>query len=409
MLTGMGLVTPCGIGVEPFWDSLVHGRSGIGPLTLFDASLTETRIGGEVKAFDPLEYMERKEARRMGRFQQLAMAAAHLALEDGALACPPADPERAAVVIGSAVAGLVTAEREYKRALEHGAGSISPTFILQILGNMVPAYVSIRWGFKGTNFSTSSACATGAHAIGEAMRMIQFDHADIALAGGAEAPLGLMAIGGFNQLRALSTRNDEPERASRPFDRDRDGFVMSEGAAVLLLEELGHAESRGARIYGELCGYGTSSDAFHVTSPAPEHEGGQRCMRSALRDAGLQPADVGYVNAHAASTLVGDVLEVAALRGVFGEHTPRVPMSSTKSMTGHMMGAAGAAELAVTALALQRGVLPPTINLDSPEIAEGVDYVPNVARRASIEAAISNSFGFGGTNASLVLRKADAT
>jgi 3-oxoacyl-[acyl-carrier-protein] synthase II len=293
--------------------------------------------------------------------------------------------------------------------MERGPRGIDPTFILQVLGNLVPAYVSIRWGFKGTNLSTNSACATGAHAIGEAMRMIQFDQADIALAGGAEAPLAMMAIAGFNQIRALSTRNDEPQRASRPFDRDRDGFVMSEGAAVLLLEELDHARSRGARIYAELCGYGTSADAFHVTSPAPDHEGGQRCMRSALRDAGLQPRDIGYVNAHAASTPVGDPLEVAALRGVFGADTPAVPMSSTKSMTGHMMGAAGAIELAVTGLALQRGILPPTINLESPEIGGDVDYVPNVARPARIDATLSNSFGFGGTNACLVLRRADVS
>jgi len=406
-VTGIGVVSPCGTGVDRFWESLACGRSGIGPITLFDASALETRFAGEVRDFDPHPYMDRKEARRMDRFQQFALAAAELAMRDAAYEVAPADADRAAVIIGSAVAGLVAAEREYDKAREKGAGSVNPFFILQILGNMAPAYIAIRYGMKGPNWCMNSACATSAHAIGEAMRLIQRGEADVALAGGAEAPIGFMAIAGFNQLRALSTRNDAPQRASRPFDQDRDGFVISEGAAVLLLEELGHAARRGGRVYAELTGYGASADAHHLTAPAPGHEGGQRCMRAALRDAGLEPQDVEYINAHAASTSVGDVLEIEAIAEVFGRHARSVAVSSTKSMTGHMTGAAGAAEAAAAVLALDRGIIPPTINVDHLDPRIELDCVPNVARPAPLNAVMSNSFGFGGTNATLIFQRSN--
>ncbi|MBI4539901.1 MAG: beta-ketoacyl-ACP synthase II [Gemmatimonadetes bacterium] len=408
VVTGIGIASPCGTGVEKAWDALVHGRSGIGPITRFDASCLETRFAGEVRDFEPEEYLDRKQVRRMDRFQQLAMAAAELTMRDAGYAVNAHDAERAAVIVGSGVAGLVVAETEHTRAQQLGPGAVSPFFILHVLANMAPAQIAIRHGFKGPNWSTNSACATSAHAIGEALRLIQRGDVDVALAGGAEAPLGMMGIAAFNAIRALSTRNEEPERASRPFDVDRDGFVMSEGAAILLLEEIGHAMDRGARIYAELVGYGASSDAHHLIQPAPGHEGGQRCMRAALRDAGLEPGDVDYVNAHAASTPIGDVLEIEAIKAVFGEHAYRMPISSSKSITGHLMGAAGAAEASIAALALARGVIPPTINIDNLDPRIDLDCVPNVARRARLDVVMSNSFGFGGTNVTLILRRLDS-
>ncbi|MEX2526960.1 MAG: beta-ketoacyl-ACP synthase II [Gemmatimonadota bacterium] len=404
VVTGLGLITPCGIGVEPFRQAIDQGRSGIGPIKCFDASNLQTRFAGEVRDFDPIGALGRKEARRMDRFQQFAMVGAELAMEDAGLSGPPADPSRGAVIIGSSVAGLAAAQEEHTRALARGPGAIHPFFILQVLSNMAPSYVSIRWGFRGLNLAPNSACATGAHAIGEAARRIRSGEIDVALAGGAEAPLCMMAIGGFNQLRALSTRNDDPEGACRPFDAARDGFVMSEGAAIVVVEELDHARNRGARIYGEVAGYGTSADAYHVTAPAPEHRGGRECMEAALRDAGLSPSEIDYVNAHAAGTPTGDPLEVEAFRAVFGHRAASIPMSSTKSMTGHMLAAAGAAEAAVCLLAMQSGRIPPTINLTDPDPKSGVDHVPLVSRPAQIRTAVSNSFGFGGTNATLVLR-----
>ena len=402
-VTGIGLITPCGTGVERSWDALVHGQSGIGRIESFDASRLQTQVAGEVRDFAPEDYIDRKQLRRMDRTQHFAMAAAEMAMQDAAYTVTPADAERAAVLIGSAVGGLAQAETTAIQAHRDGPEVVSPFFLLQLLINMAPGLVAIRHGFKGPNWSTSSACATSAHALGEAMRMIQRGDADVALAGGAEAPLGFMCVAGFNALRALSTRNDDPEGASRPFDAGRDGFVLAEGAAILLLEELEHARARGARIHAELLGYGATADAHHITAPAPEHEGGQRCMRAALRDAGVAPEDVDYLNAHATATPVGDVLEVEAIKHVFGDHVRRMPVSSTKSMTGHMTGAAGAAEAAITILALTHGVIPPTINLEQQDPRIDVDCVPNVARPAALSVAMSNSFGFGGTNASIVI------
>ena len=405
VVTGIGLITPCGTGADATWGALTRGESGIGPITTFDAASLPSRIAGEVLDFDPLNFMDRKLARRLERFQQFALAASEMAMADAAFTPTADDLERTAVVVGSAVGGLAMAQREYDKARTDGPGAISPFFILQLLPNMAPAHIAIRFGFRGVNLATNSACATGAHAVGEAMRLIERGGADAALAGGAEAPICLMGVGGFAALRALSTRNDDPTAASRPFDRDRDGFVLAEGAAILLLEELEHAERRGARIRGELVGYGTTGDAHHITVPAPEHIGAQACMRAALADAGATPDEVEYINAHATSTPVGDGEELFAIERVFGERTPSIPISSTKSMTGHMTGAAGAAETAFTVLALESGVVPPTLNLDSLDYERELDCVPKVARVASPALAMNNSFGFGGTNASLVIRR----
>lgn len=405
VVTGMGLVTPCGTGVEATWEALTEGRSGIGPITLFDAGEMATRFAGEADDFDPGDFLGRKEVRRMERFHQLAVVAADMALADSGFAVAGGDADRAAVIVGSAIGGLAFAETEYRKALEKGPGAVSPFFILQVLPNMAPAQIAIRHGFKGPNWSTNSACSTSAHAVGEGMRLIQRGDADVVLAGGAEAPIGFMAVAGFNAIRALSTRNQDPEAASRPFDRDRDGFVLAEGSAVLLLEGLEHALDRGAAIRAELAGYGATADAHHLTAPAPGHEGGRRCMLQALEDAGLAPGAVDYVNAHATSTPLGDPMEAEAIRAVFGKRARTLPVSSTKSMTGHMTGAAGAAEAAFGILAMERGTIPPTINLDHPEEGIDLDLVPNAARSAELSVVMSNSFGFGGTNASLVFRR----
>ncbi len=408
VVTGIGLITPCGTGVEASWDALVAGQSGVAPITLFDASMMQTRFAAEVKSWTPEDHMDRKQARRIDRYQQFALAAAEMAMRDANFQVKSEDASRAAVVVGSCVGGLASAEEATIAARPNSPGIVSPFFILNVLINMASSHISIRFGFKGPNWSTNSACATSAHALGEAMRLIQRGDADVALAGGAEAPIGFMCVAGFNAIRALSTRNDEPARASRPFDADRDGFVLGEGAAILLLEELSHARARGARIHAELSGYGATSDAFHMTAPSPEHEGAQRCMRLALADARLQPSEIGYINAHGTATLIGDVAEATAIERTFGEHSRRLPISSTKSMTGHLTGAAGAAEAIVSILAMQRDCIPPTINLEHMDPAIALDCVPNVARAASMDAVMSNSFGFGGTNASLVFRKIES-
>jgi 3-oxoacyl-[acyl-carrier-protein] synthase II len=405
VVTGIGMVTPCGTGVDKTWDALVNGRSGIGPITRFDASACDTRFAGQVNDFVPEDYIDRKAARRMDLYQQYAMAAAAMAMSQAGLCVPPAEAHRAAVLVGSAVGGMATAEAAVLEVQKRGPSALSPFFILQMLINMAASHISIRYGFKGPNWSTNSACSTSAHSVGEAMRLIQRDDADVAIAGGAESPISLMSIGGFNALRALSTRNDDPQRASRPFDAARDGFVIAEGAAILVLEEIGHAVARNADILAEIIGYGTSSDAFHVTSPAPEHDGAQRCMRAALADARISAEELDYVNAHATSTPVGDVMEIDALNRVLGDRAKRVPISSTKSMTGHMTGAAGAAEAAISILAMQNGIIPPTINLDTIDPRIELDCVPNVARQTNAETVMTNSFGFGGTNVSLVLRR----
>ena len=408
VVTGLGLITPCGTGVERSWDALINGQSGVRPITLFDASMMQTRFAGEVGDFIAEDFMDRKQVKRLDRYQQFALAAAEMAVQDSGFAVTEHNAERAAVIVGSCVGGLASAEDATLVARPNSPNKVSPFFILNVLINMASSHISIRYGFKGPNWSTNSACATSAHALGEAFRLIQRGEIDVALAGGAEAPIGFMCIAGFNAIRALSTRNDDPTRASRPFDANRDGFVLGEGAAILMLEELQHARQRGAKIYAELTGYGASSDAHHVTAPAPEHEGAQRCLRMALGDAGIDAATIDYVNAHGTSTPLGDVAEITAIKRVFGEYAHRVPISSTKSMTGHLTGAAGSAEAIISILALQRGVIPPTINLDTLDPAIDVDCVPNVARAATCQTVMTNSFGFGGTNASLIFARIDS-
>ncbi|WNG44424.1 beta-ketoacyl-ACP synthase II [Archangium minus] len=406
VVTGLGLISPCGTGVEKSWAALVNGRGGVGPITLFDASRLDCRIAAEVKDFQPEDFIDKREARRMDRFAQFAVAAADMALADSGLSITESNAERVACVIGSGIGGIASLEETYRRALEKGPDRISPFFILQMIINLAPGYVTMRHGIKGPSWSTNSACATSAHAIGEAMRGIQRGEFDAAVAGGAEAPITLLGVGGFAAMKALSTRNDNPQAASRPFDVDRDGFVVAEGAGMVVLEEYTHARARGARILAEVAGYGASSDAHHVTAPAPEHEGAQRAMRAALADARLMPADIGYLNAHGTSTDLGDVLEMEGVARVFGEAARTLAVSSTKSMTGHMNGAAGAAEAVISILALTRGVLPPTINLERQDPRIPLDCVPNVAREKHVDAVMSNSFGFGGTNVSLVFRRA---
>jgi 3-oxoacyl-[acyl-carrier-protein] synthase II len=405
VVTGLGLISPCGTGVEKSWEALVHGQSGVGPITLFDASGLDCRIAGEVKDFQPEDFIDRRELRRMDRFCQFAVAAADMALKDSGLKITPQNAERTAVIVGSGIGGISSLEETYRRVLEKGPDRISPFFILQMIINMAPGHISMRHGIKGPSWSSNSACSTSAHAIGEAMRGIQRGDFDAAVVGGAEAPISVLGVGGFSAMKALSTRNDAPQAASRPFDVDRDGFVIAEGAGMLVLETWEHARARGAKVYAELAGYGASSDAHHVTQPAPGHEGAQRSMRLALKDAGLTPADIGYINAHGTSTDIGDVLEMEAVAHVFGEAAQRVAVSSTKSMTGHMNGAAGAAEAVISVLALQRGMLPPTLNLERKDPRITVDCIPQVAREKRVDAVMSNSFGFGGTNVTLVFQR----
>jgi 3-oxoacyl-[acyl-carrier-protein] synthase II len=407
VVTGLGLVCPVGIGVEESWQALVAGKSGIAPITHYDASTYPTRIAGEVKGFDPEKFMERKEARRSDRFIQFALAAADMAVKDAGIDFEKEDPERVGVIVGSGMGGLATIEDTHKTLMERGVRKVSPFFIPAIIINLAPGQIALRWGLKGPNFSPVSACATGNHSIGDAMIYIQRGMADVMIAGSTEATLTPLGLAGFCAARAMSERNDAPEKASRPFDKDRDGFVAAEGAGLLVLEEYEHARKRGARIYAELCGYGASCDANHVTSPAPEGEGGQRAMRLALADAGLRPEQVGYVNTHGTSTPQGDIAECQAIRRVFGARADGgLVVSSTKSMTGHMLGAAGGAEAVFAVKSLQTGVVPPTVNVEEQDPECVLDVVPNVARQVKLEAVISNSFGFGGTNAVLAFRRA---
>jgi 3-oxoacyl-[acyl-carrier-protein] synthase II len=402
----MGLVSPVGIGVEESWNALVAGKSGIGPITLFDASTFPTRIAGEVKGFDPTKYMDRKEARRNDRFIHFALAAADMAMKDAGLDMAKEDPTLVGCIIGAGLGGLGTIEEEHKTFLEKGVKRIGPFFIPALIVNLAPGQISIKYGMKGPNFSPVSACATGNHSIGDAMIYIERGMADVMVTGGCEATITPLGIGGFCAARALSERNDAPEKASRPFDKHRDGFVAGEGSGILILEEYEHARKRGARIYAELCGYGASADANHITSPAPEGEGGQRAMRMAMKDAGVSPEQVGYVNTHGTSTPAGDVAECQAINRVFGEHAKRgLMVSSTKSMTGHLLGAAGGLEAVVTVLAVSKGVLPPTINVEEQDPECALDVIPNVAREKRIEVGISNSFGFGGTNAVVLFKR----
>ena len=396
----------CGVGntTEEMWAALLAGTSGVAPITFFDTAQYACTIAAEVKNFDPLNFVEKKELKKMGRFIHFALAAATEAVNMSGLKVTPENEENVGVYIGSGIGGFDVIEREHTALMEGGPRKISPFFIPASIVNLAAGQVSIRFGAKGPNMASATACATGAHAIGDSFKIIQRGDADVMIAGGAEAAITPMSVGGFASMRALSTRNHEPERASRPWDRDRDGFVVGEGAGVLVLEDLEHAKARGAHIIAEIVGYGMSGDAYHITSPAPEHEGAFRVMRNAIRDAKLTPGDIGYVNAHGTSTPVGDGLEAAAVRNLFGEY--RVPVSSTKSMTGHLLGGAGGLEAGITILALRDQILPPTINLENQdEDTIGMDFVPNVARRATLDYALSNSFGFGGTNSALVFKR----
>jgi 3-oxoacyl-[acyl-carrier-protein] synthase II len=404
VVTGLGLI--CGVGntSAEVWKNIVAGKSGVTKITHFDAGNYACQIAAEVKGFDPLNFIEKKEVKKMGRFIHLAMAAADEAMTMSGLKVTPENEARVGVHIGSGVGGFDVIEREHAALLSGGPRKISPFFIPAAIVNLAAGHVSIRYGAKGPNEATATACTTSAHAIGDAYKIIQRCDADVMIAGGTEAAITPMGVGGFGAMRALSTRNDEPERASRPWDKDRDGFVIGEGAGIVVLEELEHARNRGAEILSEIIGYGMSADAFHITQPADNGEGGYRVMMNAIKDAKLQPQDVHYVNAHGTSTPLGDVLETKAIQRTFGEDS-KIPVSSTKSMTGHLLGGAGGLEAGITILALRDQVLPPTINLDVAGEGCDLDYVPNKAREASLEIALSNSFGFGGTNGSLIFRR----
>jgi len=404
LVTGVGVVSPLGNDVETFWTNLVAGKSGAGPITRFDASGMETRFACEVRDFTTEGVCDRKDAKRMDRFVQFAVVATHEALRQARLDLDAVDRDRVGAVLGSGIGGMETFETQHRVLIERGPGRVSPFFIPMMISDMAAGQVSLQFGLRGPNFGTVSACASGAHAIGESLRLLRAGDADVIVCGGSEATITPMALAGFISARALSTRNDDPQRASRPFDRDRDGFVIAEGAGVIVLETEDHARRRGAPVLCELGGYGASADAFHLTAPAEDGNGAARAMRRALEDAGLKPEDVDYINAHGTATPAGDPVEVQAVKTVFGEHAHRLMMSSTKSMTGHLLGAAGGLEAAISALALARGVIPPTINLDNADPRCDLDFVPHQARTQAVRAAVSNSFGFGGHNASLVLR-----
>ncbi|NOR72850.1 MAG: beta-ketoacyl-ACP synthase II [Mariprofundaceae bacterium] len=407
VVTSVGLVTPLGTGTELTWNNLIAGKSGIGRISKFDAEATgmACTIAGEVTDFDVSAFINRKDARKMDSFIHYGVAAAHMALEQSGLEITEANAERVGVVIGSGIGGMPAIERTMRAYEAGGARKISPFFIPMTIINMVSGWVSMLTGAKGPNTATVTACATGTHAIGDAFEIIARGDADAMIAGGSEACICELAVGGFSAARALSTRNDEPEKASRPWDSGRDGFVMGEGAGVMVLESLYSAKARGAEIFAEVVGYGMSGDAYHMTSPAPEGEGGGRCMKAALDSARLNPEDVDYINAHGTSTPAGDVCETQGIKGVFGDHAKKLMVSSSKSMTGHLLGAAGGIEAAFSVLAVHHGVVPPTINLDDPDPACDLDYVPHTAREADIDVAVSNSFGFGGTNATVIVRK----
>lgn len=407
VVTGVGLVSPLGIGTRATWDGLVAGRSGAGPITRFDAADFSSRIACEVKGFDPLDYADRRDARKMDTFIQYALAASLFAAEDAGLETPVGDPDRTGVVISSGIGGFETIEREHRKLLEKGPRRISPFFVPAMVVNLAAGWVSIRLGAKGPNSAMATACSAGAHAVGEAFRLVRYGHADVMVAGGAEATITPMCIGGFASMKALSTRNDDPERASRPFDRDRDGFVVGEGAGILILEERERALARGATPYAEVLGYGMSGDAFHITAPAEDGGGAVRVMQAALGEAGAAPEDVDAVNAHGTSTPLNDRIETAAIRQVFGEHADRLAVSSTKSMTGHLLGGAGGLEAGISCLTLRHQTLPPTINYETPDPDCDLDSVPNTARPATVRSVLSNSFGFGGTNVSLLFRHPD--
>jgi 3-oxoacyl-[acyl-carrier-protein] synthase II len=405
VVTGVGLVSGLGIGTEETWKGLLGGRSGAAPITLFDASQHTTRFAVEVRGFDPLNWVEKKDVKKMDRFIQFAVAAADFAVRDSGIKIDAANAERVGVYIGSGIGGFATIEREHEALLKGGPRKVSPFFIPASIVNLASGWVSIRTGAKGPNSATCTACTTSAHAVGDSYRLIQRGEADFMIAGGSEAAITPLGVGGFAAMRALSTRNEEPAKASRPFDRDRDGFVIGEGAGILVLEELGMARRRGARIYCELVGYGMSSDAFHITAPCEDGDGAIRVMRRTLQDAGVEPSAVDYVNVHGTSTPVGDRIEVIALKAVFGDHARKMPASSTKSMTGHLLGAAGGLEAGIVALVLRDQILPPTINQENPDPECDLDFVPQKARPARVDYALTNSFGFGGTNGALLFQR----
>ena len=409
VVTGVGALSPLGLDYEALWEGLLLGRSGVGPISLFDASDYPVTFAGEVKGFDPQPWIEAKEVKKLDRFLQFGLVAAHMAVADAGVEITDKNARDVAVYIGSGVGGLQSMADAMTLLNERGPRRISPFVIPRILVNMAAGHVSIALGAKGPNFSHVSACATGNHSIGEAFRLIQYGDAKIAVAGGAEASVVPLSVAGFARMRALSVRNDDPARASRPFEAGRDGFVIGEGAGVVILEDYEHARARGARIYCEISGYGANSDAHHMTAPAPDGEGAMDCMQRALDDAGWNPDAINYINAHGTSTPFNDVAETKAIKGIFGTHARTLQISSTKSMTGHLLGAAGGLEAVICALALRRGVLPPTINLDEPDPQCDLDYIPHTAREVPIQRSLSNAFGFGGTNACLAMSRLEAT
>lgn len=407
VVTGMGLITSLGSDLPTFWNHILNGKSGISLIEAFDTTEYTTKIAAEIKDFDPNLYIDKKESRKMDRFVQFGVAASKLAIEDAKLVIGEnADPERVGVVVGSGIGGLGTWEDQHTILMEKGPRRVSPFFIPMMIANMASGQVSMTTGAKGPNSAAVSACATGTHSIGDSYRMIQRGDADVMICGGAEATIRPIGMAGFCAMRAMSTRNDEPEKASRPFDIDRDGFVMGEGAGVLILESLEHALNRGARIYAEVIGYGMSGDAHHMTDPDPD--GAARCMRKAIKDAGIEPEEIQYINAHGTSTGIGDKSETTAIKNAFGDHAYKLAVSSTKSMTGHLLGAAGGVEAVILGLTLHNGIIPPTANLDNQDPELDLDYVPNKPREADVRVALSNSFGFGGHNATIIMRKYEA-
>lgn len=405
VITGIGAVTPVGIGKDVFWNALINGESGIGPITLIDISLFPTKIAGEVKQFDPALYMPKKEARRTDRFAQFAVAAAKMALEDSKIVINDSTRDRIGTCVSSGIGGIAIIEEQCRLMIERGPDRITPFFIPMLIPNIASGLVSILFGLRGPNTCVVTACATGNNAIGDAFRLIQRGDADAMVAGGSEAAITMLGLGGFCAMKALSTRNDSPKTASRPFDKGRDGFVMAEGSGVMVLESLEHALGRDAHIYAEIVGYGMTSDAYHITAPDPAGSGAKKAMQLALKDARMHPEEIDYINAHGTSTPLNDKIETLAIKEVFGSHARKVAISSTKSMTGHVLGATGALETIASALTMQNGIIPPTINYEEPDPECDLDYVPNTARSASVRAVISNSFGFGGHNAVLVLKQ----
>jgi 3-oxoacyl-[acyl-carrier-protein] synthase II len=405
VITGVGLVTPLGVGVKETWAALCAGKSGVGEITRFNASIYGTKIAAEVKGFNALDFMTKKEANRMEPFIAYAIAATRMAVEDSGLVIDDSNSHRIGALTGCGLGGLNMLEKTANTVDKKGPNRVSPFFIPMLIGNMAPGMISIIFGAKGPNSSVATACAAGSHAVGDAYEMIKYGKADAMITGGVESVVTRTCIAGFGAMKALSTRNDDPQKASRPFDRDRDGFVVGEGSGIMILESLDHARERGAKIYAEIVGYGMSGDGYHMTSPPPDGEGAARCMRSAIEDAGIQPYQIDYINAHGTSTPLNDLYETRAIKLAFGDIAKKVPISSTKSMTGHLLGGAGGVETVFSALTIQHGILPPTINLEHPGDECDLDYIPNQARQADVTYVMSNSFGFGGTNASLIVKK----